>query len=60
MLLNGRIYSEKYIVEQFPPWFNIVECTYTNLDSIAWSPHCDFLIQERDTVNMRLDEAAAS
>lgn len=59
MLLNGRIYSEKYVVKQFPPWFNIVECTYINLDTIDWSPQCDFLTPERDTVNKRLDEAAA-
>jgi len=34
--LTTRILSEKRVVRQFRRCANVIECTYTNLDSIAY------------------------
>ena len=34
--LTARIRSEKYVVRRFRRYANVIECIYTNLDSIAY------------------------
>jgi hypothetical protein len=34
--INNGIHSEKFIIRQFCCRANVTECTYTNLDSVAY------------------------
>jgi len=34
--LTTEIRSEKYVVRRFRPCANVIECTYANLDSVAY------------------------
>jgi hypothetical protein len=42
LLLMAGILSEKCVVRRFCRCANVIECTYTNLDSMAYYRHASF------------------
>ena len=42
--LKAGIRSEKCVVRQFHRCANVIECTYTNLDSIAYHIHLGYIV----------------